>query len=85
VAALVIAVVGTVVLWLLSVLGLPVGSGVYGLLITIVVAAVILMVSDRFVKGMKVNGFMGAVIAAISIGVVGYLVTWLLGMLGIGV
>ncbi len=84
-AALVIAVVGTVVLWLLSVLGLPVGSGVYGLLITIVVAAVILMVSDRFVKGMKVNGFMGAVIAAISIGVVGYLVTWLLGMLGIGV
>jgi len=84
-AALVIAIVGTLVLWLLSVLGLPVGAGLMGMLITIVVAAIILMVSDRFVKGMKVNGFMGAVIAAIAIGVVGYLVNWLLGLLGISV
>ncbi len=84
-AAVVIAVVGTVVLWLLSVLGLPVGAGMYGLLITIVVAAIILMLSDRFVKGMKVKGFTGAIVAAVAIGVVGYLVSWLLGVLGIGV
>jgi putative membrane protein len=47
------------------------------------VAAVVLMVSDKFIGGMKVNGFSGAIIAAVGIGVVGWLVTWLLSLLGI--
>jgi uncharacterized membrane protein YvlD (DUF360 family) len=43
------------------------------------------MVSDRFVAGMRVNGFGGAIIAAIAIAVVNWLVTWLLGQLGMTV
>jgi hypothetical protein len=34
---------------------------------------------------MRVNGFVGAIVAAIAIGVVAWLLTWLLGVLGIGV
>jgi hypothetical protein len=33
---------------------------------------------------MKVNGFTGALLAALGIGVVGWLINWLLGLLGIG-
>ena len=51
----------------------------------LIVAAVILMLSDRFVSGMTVNGFGGAIIAAIAIAVVYWIVTWLLGLLGIQV
>ncbi|MCZ7673332.1 MAG: phage holin family protein [Chloroflexi bacterium] len=43
-------------------------------------AAVVLMISDRFVAGMKVNGFGGAIVAAIAIGVVTWLVNWVLGL-----
>ena len=85
IAALVIAVVGTIVLWLLGLLGLTFGDGLLGVIIYIIVAAVILMISDRFVPGMKVKGFSGAIIAAIAIGVVAWLVTWLLGLFGITV
>jgi putative membrane protein len=47
------------------------------------VAALVLMVSDRFVTGMTVSGFGGAFIAAIAIAVVNWLVTWLLTQLGL--
>ena len=85
IAALVIAIVGTIVLWLLSLLGLTFGGGLLGVIIYIIVAAIILMISDRFVPGMKVNGFTGAIVAAIAIGVVAWIVTWLLGLVGISV
>lgn len=83
IAALVIAVVGAIVIWLLGVLGLTFGGGWLGAIIYIIVAAIVLMISDRFVPGMKVNGFTGAIVAAIAIGVVGWIVTWLLGLLGL--
>jgi putative membrane protein len=85
IAALVIAVVGTVVMWLIGLLGLTFGGGWLGAIIYIIIAAIVLMISDRFVPGMKVNGFTGAIIAAIAIGVVAWIVTWLLGLLGLGV
>ncbi|HTP07524.1 MAG TPA: phage holin family protein [Anaerolineae bacterium] len=83
IAAVVIAVVGAIVMWLLGLLGITFGGGLLGWILLLIVAAVILMVSDRFVPGMKVNGFGGAIIAAIAIAVVGWLITWLLGLLGI--
>jgi uncharacterized membrane protein YvlD (DUF360 family) len=43
----------------------------------------VLLISDKFVPGMKVNGFMGAIIAAVAIGLVSWLISWLLGLLGI--
>lgn len=80
IAAAVIAIVSGLVTWFLGFLGITIGGGFLGGLIALVVAAVVLMVSDRFVGGMKVNGFLGAVIAAIAIGAVGWLVDWLVGL-----
>ncbi len=41
------------------------------------------MLGARFVKGMTVNGFTGALVAAIAIGVVTWLANWLLGLFGL--
>ena len=60
-------------------------GGLLGTIIYLIVAAVVLMISDRFVSGMTVNGFGGAIIAAIAIAVVNWLVTWLLGQLGLAI
>jgi putative membrane protein len=83
IAAIVIAVVGAAINWLLSLLGITIGGGLLGALVYLLVAAVVLMISDKFVPGMKVNGFGGAIIAAIAIGVVSWLVAWFLGLFGI--
>ncbi len=71
--------------WLLGQLGIGTGGGLWGAIVSLVVAALVLLVADRFVAGMKVNGFVGALIAAIAIAVVAWLVSWLLGLLGFGV
>jgi putative membrane protein len=83
IAAVVIALVGAVVNWLLGALGINIGGGLLGTIVYLIVAAIVLMISDRFVSGMTVSGFGGAIIAAIAIAVVYWLVTWLLGLLGI--
>jgi putative membrane protein len=85
IAAIVIAIVSAIVTWLLNTLGLNPGTGVVGAIVSLLVAAVILLLADKFVPGMRVNGFVGAIVAAIAIGVVAWLLTWLLGVLGIGV
>lgn len=54
-----------------------------GTIINLIVAAIVLMISDRFVAGMRVDGFGGAIVAAIAIAVVNWLVTWLLARLGL--
>ena len=83
IAAVVIAVVGAVIVWLLGLLGISLGGGLLGVIVYLIVAAVVLMISDKFVPGMKVNGFVGAIVAAIAIGVVSFIVVWFLGLLGI--
>ncbi|MFO7664929.1 MAG: phage holin family protein [Chloroflexota bacterium] len=82
IAAAVIAVVTWVVVWLLGLLGINLDGGWLGAIVGLIVAALILMVSDRFVSGMKVAGFGGAIIAAIAIAVVTWLASWLTGLLG---
>jgi putative membrane protein len=82
-AALVIAVVAGVIGWLLGLLGLSFGTGLLAAVVNLLVAALVLMISDKFLGGMEVHGFMGAIIAALAIGVVGWLVTWLLSLFGI--
>jgi putative membrane protein len=83
IAAAVIAIVGGIVAWLLGALGITIGGGWLGAIINLIIAALVLMFSDRFVKGMKVNGFVGAIVAAIAIGVVTWIINWLLGVLGL--
>ena len=83
IAAFVIAVVGGVIFWLLGLLGITIGGGLLGAIVLLIVAAVVLMLSDKFLPGMEVKGFSGAIIAAIAIAVVSWLISWLFGLLGI--
>jgi putative membrane protein len=85
ISAIVIAIVGAVVNWLLGLLGLSIGGGWLGALVFLIVAAVVLLLSDRFVSGMTVKGFTGAIVAAIGIGVVYWILVWLLGLFGIAI
>ena len=82
-AALVIAIVTAVLLWLLGLLGITIGGGWLGAIIALIIAAIVLMISDKFLSGMQVSGFGGAIIAAIAIGVVTWIVNWALGLFGI--
>jgi putative membrane protein len=83
IAALVISVVTAVIVWLLGLLGITAGAGILGAILGLIIAAVVLLLADRFVPGMQVKGFTGAIIAAIAIAVVSWIVLWLLGLLGI--
>ena len=85
IAAIVIAIVGAVVIWILGALGITIGGGLLGAIIYLIVAAIVLLISDRFIAGLTVSGFGGAIIAAISIGVVYWIIAWLLGLFGIAV
>ena len=80
IAALAIALVSGVVNWLLGILGITIGGGFLWGIVSLVVAAVVLLLADKFVSGMKVNGFVGAIVAALGIGVVGWLANWLVGL-----
>ena len=83
VAAIVIAIVGAVVIWFLGLLGITIGGGFLGAIVLLIVAAVVLLISDRFLAGMEVKGFVGAIVAAIAIAVVSWLVIWVLALIGI--
>jgi putative membrane protein len=82
-AAIVIAIVGALAAWLLSLFGISLAGGLWAAIINLIIAAVVLMVSDKFLPNVEVHGFMGAIIAAVAIGVVGWAVTWLLSLFGI--
>jgi len=83
IAAAVIAIVTWVVMWLLtSVLKISIGAAWFGALVSLVISALVLLFSERFVKGMKVAGFNGALIAAVAIAVVSWLGSWLLSLFG---
>jgi putative membrane protein len=81
IASAVISIVAGLVTWLIGLIGIQVGNpGLIGALVSLVVSAVVLLISGSFVKGMKVNGFGGAIIAAISYGVIAWLLRWVIGL-----
>ena len=80
IAAIVIAIVGGLITWLLSLLNITIAGGWLGAIINLIIAAIVLLISGSFVPGLKVKGFGGALIAAIAIGVVSWLLNWLIGL-----
>ena len=84
IAAIVIGIVGAVVRFLLGAIGVPSLGGIVGFVERLIVSAVVLLLSDKLLPGLTVNGFKGAIIAALAISVV----TWVLGLfltaLGVG-
>ena len=80
VAALVISVLSWLVVWLLGVLGLSIGGGFLGAIIHLIIAALVLMFAGNMVKGLRVKGFVPALIGAIAIAVVSWLIDWVIGL-----
>jgi putative membrane protein len=83
IAAIVIAVVSGVIMCLLGVLGIQIGGGFLGAIVHLVIAAVVLLISGNIVRGLRVKGFGGALVAAIAIGAVGWLVSLVLHLVGL--
>ena len=81
-AAIIIAIVGWVVTAVLSALGISAGSGLVGAIVHLVIAAIVLMLSDRILPDLQVGGFGGAIVGAIAMGVVAWLITLVLNALG---
>lgn len=75
-AGVVIAVISGLITWFWSLLGYAPGSGIAGAIIHWITAAVVLMFAGNLIKGLKVNGYSGALIGAAAIAVVG----WLIGL-----
>ena len=78
IAAIVIAIVAAGVHWVTNSIGLT-GSGNWlAVIVNIIVAAVILLIADKLLAGLKVAGFVGALVAAIAIGVISGIFAWML-------
>ena len=82
-AAVVIALVAGLVVWGLGLFGITLTGGWLAAIVNLIVAALVLIIADKFLSGMEVHGFLGAIIAALAIGVVGWAVTWALSLFGI--
>jgi putative membrane protein len=52
----------------------PEMSGIVGAIVSLVVAAIVILISDKILRGMRVKGFTGALVAAIAISVVQFVV-----------
>jgi putative membrane protein len=85
IAAIVIAVIAGVINWVLNLLGIRIGGGILGAIIHIIVSAIVLLAAGNVLPGLKVQGFGGAIIAAIAIGVISFLIEFVLVALGLGV
>lgn len=70
--AAIVTTVGSTIPWLLGLFAFD--AGLLSIIVSLIVVAVILLVSGKFLKGLKVNGF-GALIAAVAITFIGWLVS----------
>jgi putative membrane protein len=80
IAAIAIAVIAGVITWIFGLLGITIGGGLLGAIISLIVAAVVLLAAARFVPGLEVKGFSGAIIAAIGIAIVTWIGNWFIGL-----
>ena len=76
ITALVIAALTALVHWIWSLFGYSAPGGFWGAIIALIVSAGILMSAGSFVKGLKVNGFSGALVASVAIAAVSWLISW---------
>ena len=81
IAAIVIAILNGLVAWLLGVMGITIGAGFVDAILHLIIAAVVLIAAGNFVKGLVVKGFTGALVAAVAIAAVGWLIGWGLSLL----
>lgn len=83
IAAVGIAVVAVLGLWVLSLLNITIAmTGLLGFIVAIVAAAIVLLIAAKVIPNFTVNGFGGAVIAAIAIGVCYWIIDVVTAMFG---
>ncbi len=75
IAGTAIAVIGGAISWLLSLWDLKLGGGIQGAIINVLLGAVVLLLGGRVLSGLQVEGFVGALVASISIGVISWLLS----------
>jgi putative membrane protein len=73
-------VITAVIQWLLGLVNFA-PQGFWVFLTALVTSAVALLLASRVVKGVRVSGFLGAVIAALGMAGVSWLITWLVGLI----
>ncbi len=76
-AALVIILLNSLVILLLGAIGITIEGDLLAFILQLVIAALILMIADRIVKGFYVKGYKGALAAALAIAAVGWLISWI--------
>jgi len=74
--AVVIAVLNAFANWLYGVIGYTPEGGWLGAVSHLILAAGFILAAGSWIKGLRVNGFSGALIAAFAIAAVGWLITW---------
>jgi uncharacterized membrane protein YvlD (DUF360 family) len=74
-----IAIVGGILTFLLSTAGVQLGEGLIGGIIHLIVSFVILMITARYLPGLKITGYIGVLVTSIAIGVFYWLGGLLLG------
>ena len=76
IAAIVINVFAIAIGYGLAAVGVPNPGGIVGFVARLIVAAVLLMIADKLLSGLTVHNFKGAIIAALAISVI----SWILGL-----
>ena len=79
-AALVIVLLNSLVILLLGAIGITLEGDLLAVILQLVIAALFLMIADRIVKGFFVNGYKGALLAALAIAAVGWLIDWVVNL-----
>ena len=78
-AAIVIAILTAIIHWIwLTVFNYSLPTGLSGAIINLGVSATVLQTVSKWIKGLQVNGFSGALIASVAIAAVQYLLGLLL-------
>lgn len=80
-AGVIIAFLAGIMTLIFGIAGIMDGVGLIGSILHLVVSAIILMLGSKFLPGLKVNRFTGALVASIAIGAVYWLGGLLLGLL----
>lgn len=80
-AGVIIAFLAGIMNLIFGIAGIMDGVGLIGSILHLVVSAIILMLGSKFLPGLKVNRFTGALVASIAIGAVYWLGGLLLGLL----
>jgi putative membrane protein len=81
IAGIVIAVLAGIISFILGIVGIMDGGGLVGGIVHLIISAIVLMISSRLLPGLRVKGFLGALVASIAIGAVYWLGGLLLGMI----